>query len=352
MSFITSKKYLAMTLDPLHIGSGAMQLGKVDNPITLDPATHIPKIPGTGLSGAVKYFTDLALLYLYRCKQGFDVGKRKPGKHKNTNNQEADNQEPDKQKQTPVWCASTRGECGNGCMVCYTFGYSTRSGQNSKGVLSFCDAHIVLFPVYSAMYGRVWITCPSLYHRFFSVTGQERLQLDQYQVKVTHGLPEAPLAGRIEIGGCLLHQVNGKLQPLFGKWFDSMGLAGEESKIMVVADALFGQLVARNLEHRTSVAIDPETGAAKDGALFTFEAVPTQTFFEFAINSNEYKQEVSPFAKVEYQKAITSILQTLGITSNDFGPFELIQLGFQGIEQFGMGGMNTRGFGRIKINQR
>src|SRR5690606_28882246 len=49
------------------------------------------------------------------------------------------------------------------------------------------------------------------------------------------------------------------------------------SRVGVVSDKLFAHIVNSNLEVRTSVAIDPATGAAEEGALFTYEALPRGT---------------------------------------------------------------------------
>ena len=53
----------------------------------------------------------------------------------------------------------------------------------------------------------------------------------------------------------------------------------DENDIVIVPDALLPQIINSNLEVRTSVSIDPLTGAAKDGALFTSEAIPRGTIF-------------------------------------------------------------------------
>lgn len=49
--------------------------------------------------------------------------------------------------------------------------------------------------------------------------------------------------------------------------------------ICIVPDNLIAQIINSNLEVRTSVSIDPLTGAAKDKALFTSEAIPRATVF-------------------------------------------------------------------------
>src|SRR5208282_214039 len=55
------------------------------------------------------------------------------------------------------------------------------------------------------------------------------------------------------------------------------------ARSVLVPDELFGTLVNDNLEVRTLVSIDPETGAAEDGALFTYEAIPRSTLLWFDV---------------------------------------------------------------------
>ncbi len=54
-----NKKYFGITLDPVHIGAGGYRLGAVDNTIVRDPATDVPKIPGTSLAGVIRAFADI-----------------------------------------------------------------------------------------------------------------------------------------------------------------------------------------------------------------------------------------------------------------------------------------------------
>lgn len=324
---IQNKAYYMITIDPLHNGSGGISLGKVDNAINLDPATRLPKPVGTGISGANKYFTDLRILDMEKQDSSFLIGRKKPGE----------------------WCASTRGKCGNGCLICYTFGYTTDYGESSKGVLSFCDAHLLLFPIFSSMYGQVWITSDRIFNDYFSPT--PTLDLQGFNVKTN--LSDSPVPGRMEAGGILFCVENGGIpnSHLWQAFSNLCDFADMAKKLIVVPDGQFPFLVQKNLEQRTSVAIDPETGAAKEGALFTFEAVPEKTVFTFQINMNEYKANQSPFKK--HLAAVNKIKKELRMADDsEFGPLDLIKLGFEGIEKFGMGGMNTRGFGRLKIIER
>ena len=49
-------KYFALALDPVHVGTGDMRLGRVDMSIVREPGTNLPKIPGTSLAGACRTY--------------------------------------------------------------------------------------------------------------------------------------------------------------------------------------------------------------------------------------------------------------------------------------------------------
>jgi CRISPR-associated protein Cmr4 len=49
-------RFLLMTTDPVHVGTGGSRLGRVDNSIVREPGTRLPKIPGTSLSGAIRQY--------------------------------------------------------------------------------------------------------------------------------------------------------------------------------------------------------------------------------------------------------------------------------------------------------
>ena len=52
----TQQRYVLMTLDPLHVGTGGTRLGRVDMDIAREPGTRLPKLPGTSLGGAIRQY--------------------------------------------------------------------------------------------------------------------------------------------------------------------------------------------------------------------------------------------------------------------------------------------------------
>jgi len=121
-------------------------------------------------------------------------------------------------------------------------------------------------------------------------------------------------------------------------WHNQPALAEALSRVIIVHESLFSEMVNSGLEVRTSVAIKPETGAAEDGALFTYEAIPRATFlfFDAVIDDYHVGQQVN-FPNFEYN----------GLKAA--GPIDVLTHGLDLLEYLGVGGMGTRGFGRIAV---
>ena len=114
-----------------------------------------------------------------------------------------------------------------------------------------------------------------------------------------------------------------------GKKFNNFSeLKVSKENIIIVSDNIIHQIINSNLETRTSVSIDPLTGAAKKGALFTSEAIPRGTVFYGNMIIEEHPLEEKPTAG--------QVSDALKDSKKYF-------------ETLGIGGMTTRGFGRLKI---
>jgi CRISPR-associated protein Cmr4 len=107
-------------------------------------------------------------------------------------------------------------------------------------------------------------------------------------------------------------------------------------RAVLISDKLFSQIVNSNLEVRTSVSIDPETGAAADKALFTYEAMPRSAILWLDVVEDDFSGK---FPK-EHPKA-----QVL----NHIRPLNVVTAGLKLAEMLGIGGMGTRGFGRVRL---
>lgn len=315
MSRIERRRLFFIALDPLHVGSGERSLGRVDLPIVRDPATQVPKVPGTSLAGLAR--SNAALLY----------GK------------------PGCAGQGSTETVNERGHCGQpSCPICYTFGSlrTSRQGDDAAstsyaGVVRLHDAHLLFYPVPTSL-GPVWVTTP------------DRLSDAGFCVLEAPGKEDAvvtfdvPAAG-IDLGWLLLpvkkrvagQSVNSSLQ----------GWNSLRERIAVVDESLYGPIVNANLEVRTSVAIDPLTGAAAHGALFTYEAIARLSWLYADVVLDPYRKVA--FRKVE--KAASNGKDNAGEALaepwND--PLDVVRSGLRLAEWLGIGGMGTRGFGRIRL---
>jgi len=261
---INSKKIFAKALDPIHIGTGGYKLGRVDNTIIREPATNVPKIPGTAIAGVTRYFAEII----------------------NENNSEKID-------------------------IKNFFGT-----EEQKGKISFYDGQIILFPVYSSV-GTIWITTKDLFEYWFEKdkNKDDKIKIpDEIENKayVIKGIKEENKTLNL---GWILIEVETKYSDV------KLTIPDELNKfvkrIVVVPEKLFSTLVNDNLEVRTSVKIDKITGTAADGGLFTYEAIPRGTIIGFEIGFVEnynIVEKIKPYFKL-----------------------------------LGIGGMGTRGFGRLEI---
>lgn len=300
-------RYLFITTDPVHVGTGGYRLGRVDNSIVREPGTKIPKIPGTSLHGAARSYA----AQLYETPEAAGQSQENVA-------------DPD---QNPI---------------CFTFGYIRKDGSSDKafsGVVNIFDAQILLFPVYS-LAGPVWATTKTL------------LEDAGFQVK---GMPSDWESGSVlltwkrkeplNLGWLMLNVAGNITIESPKKWEEDARWNAISNRIVLVQDALFSQVVNSNLEVRTSVAINPERGAAEDKALFTYEALPRATFLVVEVILDNYRDGSNTDV---FPKTTTANGKPLpGQTWND--PLDVLNAGFSLIEWLGVGGMGTRGFGRMAI---
>lgn len=260
------EKKFAYTMDPIHIGAGGYQLGRVDNSIVRDPATKVPKIPGTSIAGVIRAYAEI----VDESGKKYDINK--------------------------------------------IFG-----DEKKAGFLRFYDSQIVFFPV-NSIYGTVWATTRELLE-YWCKDGEEEVKLPDKlndEVYILQGLGGIE---SINLGWLLLEvkraDGNGTKVKVPSKLSDK--------NIVVVSEKLFSHIVNDNLEVRTSVRIDPDTGAAKEGALFTYEAIPRGAVIGFEIGRDVRK------------------------ASNNSDVSELLSKTYPYLKVLGLGGMGTRGFGRLEV---
>jgi CRISPR-associated protein Cmr4 len=293
------KTHLGMAIDPIHVGTGETGLGRVDNAIVRDPVTRVPKIPGSSLAGVFRTYAAMAKGKFPDCA-GLGQARRD----------------------------GSGGHCGKPeCPICTVFGFARGNAGGFAGLVAFSDAHVLLFPV-ATREGPVWLSCPM-----------------------------AMRALKHEIEGLAdntIHRSGGSNQPLNLGWLllpvKTLDAAKSPKDVLkkydvpsyvlerlaMVSDKVFSHVANSNLEVRTSVAIDPATGAADEGALFTYEALPRATLLAWDITCKNPAHFKAGNEKVS------------AVTSPD-DVHKVVATAHPYFEHLGIGGMGTRGMGRLRV---
>jgi len=321
-----------VALEPVHVGAGSYRIGLVDNTIVREPHTNLPKIPGTSLSGVARAYAALA------CDVANPPTDEKLSKYLN--------------------CSGKGGPDGNThcgeatCPVCTTFGFSRGDKSSFQGLAAFSDAHLLFFPVHS-MNGPVWITCPAASAEFVTIdhTEGDKAQFADDSLATNGGINlgwrwfDKKVDG--DFGNKLkdLREGAAKLKKLAD---DPNFTAILTKRLVLISDLMFEQVVNDNLEVRTSVAINPKTGAAEDKALFSYEALPRGTILTYVVTATDPKHFRILAENGEMQTATEQTIRELKIAMTLDNVLQHATEGFDYLSTLGLGGMGTRGFGRVK----
>ncbi|NSW90415.1 MAG: hypothetical protein HPY74_07020 [Firmicutes bacterium] len=346
-------KIYAIASDPIYIGTGGYTIGRVDNTIVRDPTTQIPKIPGSSFAGTMRFYMALVLQSAFKDDYKKDLKNRKDKKMEELLNEGQNIQNWMKyegNRYALMKCAGqddnpneyyenyqeiekidevNSGHCGH-CIVCQTFGYSkNKRSRSQQGIAFFSDLNILFFPVYTR-FGVKWITSPQV----LEFAGIEFKDVDsgngEEVIMVVENVQKNDTETKtINLGWINLPYKTNKIETLPLKGLDQYIEKHITNNSVIVPDSLISHIINSNLEVRTSVSINPLTGAARESALFTSEAIPRGTVFY-----GEIRLIDRPLAKDMIN--LCDIKEALELSSKYY-------------ESFGIGGMTTRGFGRIKM---
>ncbi|MGQ9848181.1 MAG: RAMP superfamily CRISPR-associated protein, partial [Bacteroidales bacterium] len=181
----------------------------------------------------------------------------------------------------------------------------------------------IFFPV-SSIQGTVWITTKELLEYWFGEIkdkNREKIKIPERVEDNAYAIKGVDTSKPLNLGWLLL---NIESVARGGEIVLPSKLDGFIKRVVIVSDKLFSHIVNDNLEVRTSVRIDPNTGTAAERALFTYEAIPRGTIFGFEIVIDSRKDDIS-------------IIDSL------------IKETFPYLKLLGLGGLGTRGFGRCEI---
>lgn len=310
MALYTQQRFIFMALDPVHIGTGQTRIGRVDNTIIRETGNNMPKIPGTSLMGAARSYASLV----------YDKPEA-AGQHKKLKIEDRKN-----------------------CPIIYTFGTYTNGDaaeRGQQGKISISDAQILFFPVYSIA-GPVWVTTSEILK---SINFAADIPSDSPDDIIYTSLDWSK--NTLNLGWLHLPVKTGLIVTPVNELSSKNEWKTIEKRVVIASSRIFSQIVNSNLEVRTSVAINPETGTAEDGALFTYEAIPRTTWFWSDVVQDDYTDNFPKTTRQFGNKGENSGDSLPNDTKWD-NSLGVVISGFELMEFLGVGGMTTRGFGRMK----
>lgn len=315
-------RHTGIAVDPIHVGTGGGRLGRVDNTIVRDPATRLPKIPGSSLAGVLRAYVAMV-----------EENRR--------DNADRDNPYyPNCAGQGQGRSDGAGGHCGSSdCKVCTVFGFARghEGAGGFAGLASFSDLQLLLFPV-ATMEGPVWVTSPGALRNAGIDPGHMGSGSDDHLLYRKNGQGKKLNLGWLLLDGAQSgHELDGAFRKLDGA-LRNLGIEDYIiDRIALVSDKLFSHVVNSNLEVRTSVSIDPTTGAAQEGALFTYEALPRGTVLYWEVTCRHPGHfRIGKNTEVRAVKTPDQVYQA-------------VSQGFPYLAALGIGGMGTRGMGRLRV---
>lgn len=216
----------------------------------------------------------------------------------------------------------------------------------------FSDVHVLLFPV-ATRKGPKWATAPMALRQIRKLEGIKDVPSPNVLfVKAASSDPGGETASPPTTGSTETTQQQNPLNlgwlmlPVVHDWdsweqvlteLKELGVPADIlSRVVVVSDELFSHVVNSNLEVRTSVAINPATGAAEEKALFTYEALPRGTVLYWDVTCRNPEHFQIDEKKTEAVRSLDAV-------------HSVVEMAHPLLEHLGIGGMGTRGMGRLRV---
>ncbi|PRR79328.1 type III-B CRISPR module RAMP protein Cmr4 [Clostridium luticellarii] len=274
--YIKSKIEYIKAITPIHAGVG-QDLGIADMPIQREKHSNIPKIEASTLKGSIKS-------YLYH-------------KLKKTNTND------DEKALNEMYAI-----------------FGPENGNDSASLIGFTDAKLLLFPIKSAAKIFKLITCPYVLKRWvedlkLSDNSIDDLSIDDLKVDEGEAVALEGEENKIILEEYIFTKAGDKtgeckkgLENLFKKLEDI-----DKSRIILLSDSDFIELVTMYTEIITRNRITVETGVAKDTGLFTEEYLPAETVLYFTVlNAANFKADKNEDSIGYFDEHIGNVFQVGG----------------------------------------
>ncbi len=184
-----------------------------------------------------------------------------------------------------------RSQCANpgSDAVKAIFGPDTRNAQDHAGALSVGEARVILFPVRSLMGIFAYTTCPHVLHRLARDAGE---QLTLPDIADDECLVTQTTSSRIVAAGSVVLEefsFTARQDPVvdeLGTWLSGIALPQEgydywrrkfSNSLVILSDNAFRDFVMHSTEDSTHVRLDRDLKTAANSALWTQEALPSET---------------------------------------------------------------------------
>lgn len=254
---LTNKTALFLfTETSLHAGTGA-HLGVVDLPIQRERHTGYPIVQGSGVKGALR----AALRAAWDPERvmaafGPDAGER---------------------------------------------------AHEHAGAVSFSDARVALFPVRAPGACFVWVTCPTVLARLqrdLGATPADKIEVPPGKALVSGG--EVAPDKQILLEEHVFEAVESKPLGAWASWFSENAISPDagyaffksrlKTHLVAVRDEEFQDLVLSTTEVVTRVKLDEKTKTVARGALWTEEALPSDTLLWSVVHGGKPSRDKAPWS--------------------------------------------------------
>ena len=315
------------TLDPLHIGVGQDSMGEVDLPIDREEETGVPRIPGTSLKGGFRGHA------AWKLQMKGEKDKPCPGEQPAAQDAAALGLE-EKAWDRDDFCSLDK------CPLCQAFGRPSlklKNGddiQGREGKIWFRDARLAFFPALTNR-GTLWFSTPGRAAAWLGLASREELTLaglDPLALAVSSKMDRL-VVGWLEIKEINTGSNNPEVEEVLTKLQNNSPAFPNEKYWSYIAghtvlldENNFYRVVETCLERRTCNRVDPETGAVKSGALFSYEALPRNTLL-----CGRLFMDSGSFTPSGGAASLESVCN----------------LAAEGLARMGIGGLQTRGLGSI-----
>jgi len=304
------KNYLALALEPIHVGARRSQCGDDGMPRSFTSGTArnidgFPVVPASSLKGCVRAL----------CSTDFGVSS----------------------------CDGKGWNCPQPhiCPSCSIFGFSNyHHGASSSSLVRFSEANIIAIPV-RTVGGVVWLTSWfRLSH--IGLTAESRKNIG------TWAIAEA-LNDKHVSALAMLFQKDlgyGGSDPIRIKtdhWPGPQHVREAFTHLVVVDENTLSALVAYSTDSVSSISIDPLSGHAKPSALFEIEFINRWSILHFDVTY------VNPAMRGIREFLNTKNPELPAIPATIHGVSQIVESALDKIRFFGIGGKRSRGYGRLLV---